>query len=91
MLTQRRPFQGKTHQELFDEILRREPKPPRQLDPEIPADLERICLKCLSKPVTERYLTAADLATHPNAVGTRRQAGKIGEEAARGVRKARVG
>jgi formylglycine-generating enzyme required for sulfatase activity len=62
MLTHRRPFQGKTHQELFDEILHREPKPPRQLNPEIPADLERICLKCLAKPVTERYLTAADLA-----------------------------
>ena len=62
MLTHRRPFQGETHQELFDEILHREPKPPRQLNPEIPADLERICLKCLSKPVTERYLTAADLA-----------------------------
>ena len=62
MLTRRRPFQGETHQELFDEILQREPKPPRQLDPEIPADLERICLKCLSKSVTERYLTAADLA-----------------------------
>ena len=62
MLTQRRPFQGETHQELFDEILHREPKPPRQLNPEIPADLERICLKCLSKSVTERYLTAADLA-----------------------------
>ena len=62
MLTRRRPFQGQTHQELFDEILHREPKPPRQLDPEIPADLERICLKCLTKSVTERYLTAADLA-----------------------------
>jgi len=61
-LTRRRPFQGQTHQELFDEILHREPKPPRQLDPEIPADLERICLKCLTKSVTERYLTAADLA-----------------------------
>lgn len=62
MLTHRRPFQGETHQELFDEILHREPKPPRQLNPNIPADLERICLKCLSKSVTDRYLTAADLA-----------------------------
>jgi WD40 repeat protein/formylglycine-generating enzyme required for sulfatase activity len=62
MLTQRRPFQGASHQELFDEILHREPKPPRQLNPDIPAALERICLKCLTKSVTERYLTAADVA-----------------------------
>jgi WD40 repeat protein len=62
MLTQQRPFQGASHQELFDEILHREPKPPRQLSPDIPAALERICLKCLTKSVTERYLTAADVA-----------------------------
>ncbi len=62
MLTRRRPFRGENRNELFDDILHREPKPPRQLDPEIPPDLERICLKCLSKSVTERYLTAADLA-----------------------------
>jgi len=62
MLTHRRPFRGETRDELYDEILHREPKPPRQLDPEIPAELERICLKCLTKSITERYLTAADLA-----------------------------
>ncbi len=47
---------------MFDEILHRDPKPPRQLDPQLPADLERICLKCLTKDATQRYLTAADLA-----------------------------
>jgi formylglycine-generating enzyme required for sulfatase activity/WD40 repeat protein/serine/threonine protein kinase len=62
MLTHRRPFRGETHEELYDEILHREPKPPRQLAPQIPAELERICLKCLTRTITERYLTAADLA-----------------------------
>jgi eukaryotic-like serine/threonine-protein kinase len=62
MLVHRRPFQGQSRQEVFDEILHRDPKPPRQLDPQLPADLERICLKCLSKDATQRYLTAADLA-----------------------------
>jgi WD40 repeat protein len=62
MLAQRRPFRGETREELFDVILHREPKPPRQLDPEIPPELEQICLKCLAKSVTQRYLTAADLA-----------------------------
>jgi hypothetical protein len=56
MLAGRRPFDGS------DEILNREPKPPRQIDAEIPAELERICLKCLRKPIAERYTTARDLA-----------------------------
>jgi WD40 repeat protein/formylglycine-generating enzyme required for sulfatase activity/serine/threonine protein kinase len=62
LLVHRRPFQGQSRQEVFDEILHRDPKPPRQLDPQLPADLERICLKCLTKDATQRYLTAADLA-----------------------------
>ena len=31
-------------------------------DPGIEPELERICLRCLSRPMSERYLTAADLA-----------------------------
>ena len=63
LLTGRLPFGGKTTAQLFDEVLHREPKPPRQIDDKIPVELERICLKCLAKPVAERYSTAADLAT----------------------------
>jgi len=62
MLTGRRPFSGEDHHELFDEIKHRDPKPPRQFDSQIPAELERICLKCLSKRVTDRYSSAVDLA-----------------------------
>ncbi|HEV3262476.1 MAG TPA: SUMF1/EgtB/PvdO family nonheme iron enzyme [Gemmataceae bacterium] len=61
MLTGRRPFVGR-HEELFDDILHREPKPPRQVNDAIPRELERICLKCLSKRMSDRYSTAADLA-----------------------------
>lgn len=61
MLTGRRPFQGQ-RQLLFDDILNREPKPLRQIDDSIPADLEAICLRCLEKEVTRRWTTAKDLA-----------------------------
>ena len=44
------------------EILCREPKPLRQIDRNIPRELERICLKCLRKPIAERYTAAGDLA-----------------------------
>lgn len=62
MLAGRRPFNGETSTVLCEEILHRHPKPPRQFDEKIPAELERICLKCLSKGATERYSSAGDLA-----------------------------
>jgi serine/threonine protein kinase/formylglycine-generating enzyme required for sulfatase activity len=61
LLTRHLPFGG-TISQVLDEILTREPKPPRQLDGRIPKHLERICLKCLAKRMTDRYPTAADLA-----------------------------
>ena len=62
MLTGRRPFQGENAAQIEDEILHREPKPPRQIDETVPEQLERICLKCLAKDVTQRYGAAADVA-----------------------------
>ena len=61
MLTGRRPFQGETRGEVAQEILHREPKPPRAINDQVPAELERICLKCLAKPISDRYRTADDL------------------------------
>jgi formylglycine-generating enzyme required for sulfatase activity len=61
-LTGRLPFTGGGSATVFDEILHRDPKPPRQLDETLPRELQRICLKCLAKRMTERYQTAADLA-----------------------------
>jgi formylglycine-generating enzyme required for sulfatase activity len=61
-LTGRLPFPGRDQNEIFDEILHRDPKPPRMVDPAIDPELERICLRCLARSMGERYLTAADLA-----------------------------
>jgi serine/threonine protein kinase/formylglycine-generating enzyme required for sulfatase activity len=58
----RPPFSGRNRAELFDEILHRDPKPPRQYSDVISRELERICLKCLSKRMADRHETAADLA-----------------------------
>ncbi len=66
LLTSRRPFTGADADQLFDEIQYREPKPLRQVDDRIPAELERICLKCIAKRMTDRYLTADDLADDLN-------------------------
>jgi eukaryotic-like serine/threonine-protein kinase len=61
-LVGRLPFAGRGHTEIFDEVLHRDPKPPRQISDAIPRELERITLKCLAKRMADRFETAADLA-----------------------------
>jgi serine/threonine protein kinase/formylglycine-generating enzyme required for sulfatase activity len=62
LLTGRRPFPGDRGQEVLEQIKTLEPRPPRQLDETIPKELDRICLKALSKRAADRYSTALDLA-----------------------------
>jgi serine/threonine protein kinase/formylglycine-generating enzyme required for sulfatase activity len=62
LLTGCRPFRGDTNAEILDQIKTLEPRPPRQLDGTIPKELDRICLKALSKRASDRYSTALDLA-----------------------------
>ena len=62
MLTGRRTFTADTREELLELIATQEPKPPRQIDDRIPKELERICLKALSRRASDRYTTAKDMA-----------------------------
>ena len=61
LLTGRVPFKGKTLSDFRDQALHRVPRPLRAIDDRVPPELEVICLKCLEKPVTQRYGTADDL------------------------------
>ena len=62
LLTGKKPFRGSTHNELLHQVVSVDPQPPRELDDTIPVELERICLKALSKRVSDRYTTAVELA-----------------------------
>ena len=62
MLTGQKPFRGSTPNELFHQLISVDPKPPRELDTTIAPELERICLKALSRRVSDRYATAAEFA-----------------------------
>jgi eukaryotic-like serine/threonine-protein kinase len=61
-LTGRRPFVAESLIDLLDQITNADPRPPRQIQDSIPKELERICLKALSKPAGQRYTTAKDMA-----------------------------
>lgn len=56
------PFKGETDLEVRVQVIGRQPMAPRRLRPEIPRDLEKICLKCLAKESAERYGSALELA-----------------------------
>jgi serine/threonine protein kinase/formylglycine-generating enzyme required for sulfatase activity len=57
-----RPFRADSSKELIEQVMTAEPRLPRQLDHNIPNELERICLKALSKRASDRYPTAQDFA-----------------------------
>ncbi len=61
LLTGEVPFGGTVRMVLL-QVLYEEPRPPRQLNDQIPRDLETICLKCMEKSADARYPTAEALA-----------------------------
>ncbi len=62
LLTGKRPFLGSTKNELFHQLISVDPLPLHEWEASVPAELERICLKSLSKRASDRYATAAELA-----------------------------
>ncbi len=62
LLTGEPPFRRENPLDTLLDILGREPRYPRQLNPRVPHGLELICLKCLAKSPADRYRSAAALA-----------------------------
>ena len=61
MLTGKPPFEGPPPVVLF-KTLHQEPPRPRDLNPEVPKSLERICMKAMAKKARSRYLDCRELA-----------------------------
>jgi serine/threonine-protein kinase len=62
VLCARPPFRADSPLETLRQVRDFEPASPRILNPQVPRDLETICLKCLAKEPQRRYASAADVA-----------------------------
>ena len=62
LLVGRPPFQSANVVETLKQVATHDPVPLRQLNPDLPRDLETVCLKCLEKAPQARYTSAEELA-----------------------------
>ncbi len=62
MLTGRPPFRGTTTLDTLEQVRTFDLVPPRRLQPNLPQDLETICLKAMAREPSRRYPTAEALA-----------------------------
>ncbi len=62
LLTGKPPFGGTDVVDVLLAVLSDEPRPPRELSPDVPRDLETIVLKCLAKDAGQRYDSARALS-----------------------------
>jgi eukaryotic-like serine/threonine-protein kinase len=61
MVTGKPPFQGNTAQ-ILTSVLAKEPKPPRALRPDLPAEIEAVILQAMAKGSAARYATCGEIA-----------------------------
>ena len=77
MATGTRPFRGESTGTIFESILNRAPVPPVRLNPDVPADLERVIDKCLEKDRVLRYQHASDIRTDLQRLRRETDSGRV--------------
>lgn len=61
-ITRRKAFEGKDAIDSLNKIIREQPTPIANLNPEVPYDLQKIVRRCLAKDPEERYQSIKDIA-----------------------------
>jgi serine/threonine protein kinase len=77
MATGQHAFSGRTSGVIFDGILNRQSIPPREINPEIPIEMEQIITKALEKDRDVRYQHAADLRADLKRLKRDTESGRI--------------
>jgi|GEM_PF-3444013 len=62
LLTGQPPFRAETHELTIHLVLFEDALPPRRIRPDVPEELEAVCLKCLEKEPGQRFASALALA-----------------------------
>ena len=74
-LTRRKAFEGKDAIDSLNKIIREQPTPIANLNPEVPYDLQKIVRRCLAKDPEERHQSIKDVAIELKEVRRELQAG----------------
>ncbi|HZI67479.1 MAG TPA: protein kinase [Thermoanaerobaculia bacterium] len=82
MVTGRRPFVADSWLATLTKILNEDPRPPGQLVPAVPPDLEKAILRCLRKDPARRFQTMADLKVALEDLEAESASGQSGAPAA---------
>jgi TolB-like protein len=77
MATGALPFRGESAGVIFESILNRVPVSPVRLNPDLPAELERVVNKCLEKDRKLRYQHASDLRTDLQRLKRDTESGRV--------------
>lgn len=62
VLTGRLPFTGRNEYQIYDQILRKDPVPPRAFIPELPERIDAVVTRSLRKDPNGRFATAGEMA-----------------------------
>ncbi|MFQ6109796.1 MAG: protein kinase, partial [Candidatus Aminicenantales bacterium] len=71
MVTGRLPFEGETPLSIAMKHKGERPRDPRNLNPQISDDLNRLILRCMEKDKEDRYLSADDVLSELNNIASR--------------------
>ena len=88
IVTGKQPFPGSTSAVVFDNILRNTPVAPVSLNPEVPAELERILNKALEKDRDVRYQVAAEMRADLKRLQRELDSGKVASASSASTRAA---